>query len=149
MLLLRARAQELPPPALNFISSTLPKFHHVLLMCRLSPLPPGKGGLVLQVLRCQVIYSLLQITTVIPHWYKKLSFVCNFQNQHKVFVRTILYFITAVTFSTACHTLRLYSVWSGSSESIMSTWILPRLGNWETTFLNISLLLTQSPLHLH
>ena len=56
-----------------------------------------------------------------------ISFVCNFQKQHKLFVGTILYFITAVTFSTPCHILRVYPVWSGASESVMSALMLPRL----------------------
>lgn len=75
-----------------------------------------------------------------------ISFVHNFQNQHKLLVGTILYFITAVTFSTLCHTLHVYPLWSGTSETVMSTLLLPRLDKWETIFVNISLLLTESPL---
>lgn len=146
MLLLRARAQEIPPPALNFISLTPHKFHHVLLICQLSPFPPGEGGLVLQVLMCQVIYSLLQIT-VIPHQYKKQYPLCiTFKTSTSYWWELFFYFITAVTFSTLCHTLHVYPLWSGTSETVMSTLLLPRLDKWETIFVNISLLLTESPL---
>lgn len=56
-----------------------------------------------------------------------ISFVCNFQKQHKPFVATIIYFITAVALSTLRHILHVYPIWSGTSESVMSTRILPRL----------------------
>lgn len=48
-----------------------------------------------------------------------------------------------------CHILHIYPVSSGAGESVKSTVILPATGKCEDTFVDISLLLTESPLHLH
>lgn len=59
-----------------------------------------------------------------PLLQEAISFVCNFQTQHKLFVGAILCFITVKTLSSLSHTVHVYPFWSGAPKSVISTQIL-------------------------